>query len=85
MVYHRLLGQNETGRQRYVRQAGSGRGRQVEDPGLLGCRKHQPDFHVGPCSPYAGRDDIQYSSFEQQHEPIQRQCSGVSVVRLILQ
>ncbi len=81
VVYHRLLGQDETGRQRYVRQAGGSRCRQGENPGLIGRHKHEPGLELGACSSLTGRDTQRPRV--DQHEHVRRRGSELPVVRFI--
>ncbi len=82
MVYHRLLGQDETGRQRYVRQAGGSRYRQGENSVRVGCHKHEPGFDVGACSSPTGGDNQRPRV--DQHEHVRRR-SELPDVRFISQ
>ena len=50
MVYHRLLGQDETGRERYVREARSSRYGQGENHGRIGRHKHESGLDLGSGS-----------------------------------
>lgn len=82
LVYHRLLGQNETGSKRYVRQTGgNGRG-EGESSGLVGRDECQPGYDLDPCS--ARAFNHQQFTFVNQYKHIRRRHIWLSVFGFIL-
>lgn len=83
MVYHRLLGQDETGRQRYVRQARGSRDGQGENPGRIGHHKHDSGFAVGSGSSLPGCGTQRPRV--DQHEHVRLRHIELPVVHFIYQ